>query len=394
MGKYRSEALIFKAHGHIRERLRKLLQEHIHILLGFRRLAVQIHRIAYNKSHDDLFFGIIFKIFYYLCSLYRLQGGCEDTQRVTDCDSRAFSSVIYSYYSVHEGAKLKKKANMSKVQKDNKSHRFRLAVIEDQTHKHLFTLHFTKTGIFVAIVTILVVLTAAIYSIIAYTPVRTFIPGYPDAHSKRAAIQNAMRIDSLENVIYRWELYSENLRRVVEGEEPLKIDSLINSRQHPDATPKELEELSKKDSLLRKHVKEEEQFGISERDKRKLPIEGLHFFTPLKGVVSQGYDPGVHPYIDITAPAGSVVKATLDGTVISAGWSDDAGYTIQIQHDGDIVSIYKHNEKLLKKTGDKVTAGAPIALVGNTGKLTTGDHLHFELWYKGESVDPTRYINF
>ncbi len=283
---------------------------------------------------------------------------------------------------------------MSKVQKDNKPHRFRLAVIEDQTHKHLFTLHFTRTGVFVAIVSILVVLTAAIYSIIAYTPVRTFIPGYPDAHSKRAAIQNAMRIDSLENVIYRWELYSENLRRVVEGEEPLKIDSLINSRQRNEATAGELDELARKDSLLRKHVKEEEQFGISERGKRNLPIEGLHFFTPLKGVVSQGYDPAVHPYIDITAPSGSVVKAILDGTVISAGWSDDAGYTIQIQHDGDIISIYKHNEKLLKSTGDKVTAGAPIALVGNTGTLSTGEHLHFELWYKGESLDPTRYINF
>ncbi len=283
---------------------------------------------------------------------------------------------------------------MSKVNKDNKSHRFRLAVIEDYTHKHLFTIHFTRTSIIVAIISILVVLTAIIYSIIAYTPVRTFIPGYPDAHSKRAAIQNAMRIDSLENVIYRWELYSENLRRVVEGEEPLKIDSLISSRQRSEATKEELEELAKKDSLLRDHVKEEEQFGISDRDKRNLPIEGLHFFTPLKGVISQGYDAAVHPYIDITAPAGSVVKATLDGTVISAGWSDEAGYTIQIQHEGDIVSIYKHNEKLLKKTGDRVTAGSPIALIGNTGTLTTGDHLHFELWYKGESVNPTRFINF
>ncbi|MBQ8838948.1 MAG: M23 family metallopeptidase, partial [Bacteroidales bacterium] len=111
-------------------------------------------------------------------------------------------------------------------------------------------------------------------------------------------------------------------------------------------------------------------------------------------VVSQGYDATVHPYIDITAPAGEVVKATLDGTIIFAGWSDESGHTIQIQHDGDIVSIYKHNEKLLKKVGDKVTAGSPIALVGNSGELTTGDHLHFELWYKGETVDPTKYIKF
>ena len=150
---------------------------------------------------------------------------------------------------------------------------------------------------------------AAVYCVIAYTPVRTFIPGYPDAHSKRAAIQNAIRIDSLENVIYRWELYSENLKRVVEGKDPLKIDSLINAAQTERAAKADVGELARKDSLLRESVKEEEEFGISARGKRDLPIEGLHFFTPLKGVVSQGFDANIHPYIDITAPAGSVVKA-------------------------------------------------------------------------------------
>ena len=283
---------------------------------------------------------------------------------------------------------------MSKDNKDNRPSKFRLALFDDKTHDYLFNIHFTRTGFFVAVVSIITVFTAAIYSLIAFTPIRTFIPGYPDAHSKRAAIQNAMRIDSLESVIYRWELYSENLRRVVEGEEPLKIDSLINASGKTTKTQADAAQLALKDSLLRQQVKEEEQFDISGRDKRNLPIEGLHFFTPLKGVISQGYDPAVHPYIDITAPAGSVVKAVLDGTVINDSWSEDAGYTIQIQHDGDIISIYKHNEKLLKKTGEKVTAGSPIALVGNTGKLTTGEHLHFELWYKGETVDPTRYISF
>ena len=283
---------------------------------------------------------------------------------------------------------------MSKANKENKTSKFRLAVIDDMTHKHLFNIHFTRTGFFIAAVSVTVVFTALIFSIIAFTPIRTFIPGYPDAHSKRAAIQNAMRIDSLENVIFRWGLYSENLRRVVEGEEPLKIDSLINLNMGSAATDKDMSELAMKDSLLRQHVKEEEQFGITDRDKRNLQIEGLHFFTPLKGVVSQGYDPVIHPYIDINAPAGSVVKAPLDGTVISDGWSEDTGYTIQIQHEGDIISIYKHNEKLLKKTGDKVTAGSPIALVGNTGNLSTGDHLHFELWHKGETVDPAKHINF
>lgn len=283
---------------------------------------------------------------------------------------------------------------MAQRSREKKSKTFRLAFIDNKTHQHLVTLNFTRTTFFITVVTIVVVLCAAIYSIIAFTPVRTFIPGYPDARSKRAAIQNAITIDSLENVIFRWELYSENLRRAVEGLEPVKIDSLIKAQNTSRSESLDMDNIARQDSLLREHVKEEEQFGISDRGRRDLPIEGLHFFTPLKGVVSQGYDPVIHPYIDIAAPEGSVVKATLDGTVIFAGWSDDAGHTIQIQHDGDIVSIYKHNEKLLKKTGDKVTAGTPIALVGNTGELTTGDHLHFELWHKGQTVDPTVYIKF
>lgn len=283
---------------------------------------------------------------------------------------------------------------MAQQNKEKKTRNFRLTLVDDRTHKHLWTAHFTKVGLIVFVISAVVMLSAAAFCVIAYTPVRTFIPGYPDAHSKRAAIQNAIRIDSLENVIYRWELYSENLRRVVEGEEPLKIDSLINAAQQERDSRSDAADLLKKDSILREAVKEEEEFGISARSKRDLPIEGLHFFTPLQGVVSQGYDANIHPYIDITAPAGSVVKAVMDGTVIFAGWSDDAGNTIQIQHESDIVSIYKHNEKLLKKVGDKVTAGSPIALVGNTGEQTTGTHLHFELWHKGETVDPVLYIKF
>ena len=283
---------------------------------------------------------------------------------------------------------------MAKHNKDNKRTDFRLAVIDDKSHEQLVTIRFTKTSAFVAIITVLVMLCALVYSITAYTPVRTFIPGYPDAHSKRAAIQNAIKVDSLERVIFRWEMYSENLKRVLAGEEALKIDSILINTRKPSDAKADVSGLMKQDSLLRQNVMEEEQFGISARKQRDLPVEGMLFFTPLKGVVSQGYDPAIHPYVDITAPSGSVVKAVLDGTVIFSGWSDDAGHTIQIQHDGDIVSIYKHNEKLLKKTGDKVSAGTPIALVGNTGEMTTGAHLHFELWHKGETLDPTKHISF
>ena len=280
---------------------------------------------------------------------------------------------------------------MEKEKKESKG--FTISARDNETHKYLWSIRFTKTSLFVSVLTVLVMLTVATYCVIAYTPVRTFIPGYPDARTKRAAIQNAIKVDSLEKVIYRWEIYSENIKRAVEGKAPIKIDSIIKASSKETAVSADQTLLQKQDSLLREQVKEEERFEISQRGRRDLPIEGLHFFTPLKGVISQGYDP-VHPYIDITAPAGSVVKATLDGTVIYAGWNEETGNTIQIQHSDDLISIYKHNEKLLKKTGDKVKAGTSIALVGNTGDVSTGTHLHFELWYKGEAVDPTRYIKF
>jgi murein DD-endopeptidase MepM/ murein hydrolase activator NlpD len=282
---------------------------------------------------------------------------------------------------------------MEKEKKENKGSSFRIYVRNEDTKEYLWSLRLTKTSFFVTLVSFLVILCALVYCVIAYTPVKTFIPGYPDAQTKRTAIQNAIKVDSLERLIYRWEIYSENLKRAVEGKEPIKIDSIVKASKKDATDGQDISFLNRRDSLLRENVKEEEQFEISNRRQRDLPIEGLHFFTPLKGVISQNYD-ATHPYIDITAPAGSVVKATLDGTVISSGWNEDAGHTIQIQHTDDIISIYKHNEKLLKKTGDKVKAGTAIALVGNSGSLSTGTHLHFELWHKGEAIDPTKYIKF
>jgi len=284
---------------------------------------------------------------------------------------------------------------MASKNKEPKTRNFRLTLSDDNTHREVFLTRFTRTGLLVTAITGIVVLLALAFSIVALTPLKNLLPGYPDARTQRTAIRNALVIDSLENVVTRWEFYAENMRRVLEGEDPVKIDSLIRSNPSDSVIEADAALLRKQDSLLRAAVHDAEQFGLGGKEgDKKLPIDGMLFFSPLKGVVSQGYEPTVHPYIDITAPANSVVMSVLDGTVIYAGWSDDGGHTIAIQHEGDIVSIYKHNEKLLKKVGDKVTAGGSIALVGNTGSLTTGDHLHFELWYKGNAIDPTKYIKF
>jgi len=275
---------------------------------------------------------------------------------------------------------------MSGQNKQPKVRNFRLSLVDDLTHTRLWVVHFTRAGFLVWVISLIVVLFAIVYALFAYTPLRTSIPGYPSAHTKRAAIQNAIKIDSLENVISRWELYSENILRVIEGEAPLPVDSILRLADAAEAESRDPAFLAQRDSALRELVNREEQFGVSDREERTLPIEGLHFFTPLKGVVSESFESVLHPFVHITAPANSVVMAALEGVVIFDDWNDESGYTIAIQHPGDLVTVYKDNQKLLRKTGDRVSAGTSIALAG--------DHLHFEIWYKGASVDPEKYIVF
>ena len=268
---------------------------------------------------------------------------------------------------------------------------FRLEITGEEPSRTIWSRRISRSGLIVAVVSAAAALLVGVFCLVAFTPLRTFIPGYPDARSRQQAIRNAQRVDSLETQILRWELYTENLRHVVAGEEPVRLDSLIrrlDARQAemPAADPAA-------DSLLRATVEQEERFAVTEVE-RKLPIEGIHFFSPVKGVVSRGFDAGFHPFVEVTAPAGAVVMSVLDGTVVFSGWDDEAGYMVAIQHPGDILTFYKHNQKLLRKTGEAVKAGTPVALVGGTGAKAGSDHLRFELWYRGEPADPTKYISF
>ena len=276
--------------------------------------------------------------------------------------------------------------------KNRSTRKYRASLIDAFSHERLWSIVFTRPAFITATVSLVVLLLVVFYLLVAFTPLRTFIPGYPDAQARRQAVQNAIRIDSLETQILQWELYTENLKKVVAGEEPLLLDSLILRRQEAGRDADSVF-LARRDSLLRARVTEAEQFEVSV-PRRDLPIEALSFYTPLKGVVSQSFDRTLYPWVDITAPTGTAVMAVLDGTVVFAGWEEADGYTLAIQHRGDILSVYKRNEKLLKKAGDPVKAGTPVALVGSSSSLTKGDHLRFELWYAGEAVDPAAYISF
>ena len=273
--------------------------------------------------------------------------------------------------------------------------KYRFSIFNDTTHEEIFA--FRAYGVLsaVTLAVAVILLIASVTVLISFTSLRELIPGYPSAQSRQDLIQNAIKIDSLQNEINIWRLQLANIQRITTGQEPLALDSLLNLSGRRETLEEYNEAYAKDDSLLRATVLKEEQFNLSARSHKIEQIEGLHFFPPLKGVVTEEYNVGIdHPYMDIAAPENSTVSAILDGTVIYAGWDDNAGYVIQLQHDNNLVSVYKHNSKLLMKVRDKVKAGTPIALVGSTGLLSTAPHLHFELWHKGEAIDPAQYIKF
>ena len=203
-----------------------------------------------------------------------------------------------------------------------------------------------------------------------------------------------LKSDSLEKELEQNHQYIKNISAILRGELPeTGIDDQI-----VDATvsPGNPNIKSKEDSSLREYVEREETFSLnSSKDENGNSGNKVFYFPPLIGSVTSEFNPSEdHFGIDIVAPKDEAIKATLAGTVIFAEWTVETGYVIQLQHANNLTSIYKHNSVLLKKTGNKVKAGEAIAIVGNSGKLTTGPHLHFELWRNGTALDPKKYINF
>lgn len=269
-----------------------------------------------------------------------------------------------------------------------------LSVTDANSHKELYSKSSSLLSLIISVLLVICSTAAITYLIVAYTPLKKTIPGYPDEDSRIRAMESRMKIDSLEREIALWAFQVGNIQRIVSGRQPLTIDS-IATKAETEVSDYYKTIYASKDSILRGIVDEEEQFNISDKTVDVKQIEGLHFFSPVSGMITDGYNKAKgHPYVDVAAPAGTPVCAVLDGTVISAGWNDETGYTIEIQHDHNLVSVYKHNEQLTKKTGEKVQAGTSVAFVGGTGSLSTGVHLHFELWHNGEAIDPTLYIKF
>ncbi|MGD9978152.1 MAG: M23 family metallopeptidase [Bacteroidales bacterium] len=270
--------------------------------------------------------------------------------------------------------------------------KYRLSIYNDQTFEEVWQLRLSRMNVLIFFGGFAIALIVGVTVLIAFTPIREFIPGYPDGKTRKGYVQNALKVDSLENVLNQWKNYYSNINVILNGGEPQSIDS----KQDTSKRYKSIEfTKSEEDSLLRQQIEADEMYNLSFNYSQENKSNTIYFIPPVKGVVTNHYDPPQNHYgIDLVAAPNEVVLAVANGTIVLSGWTLETGYTLSIQHENNFISVYKHNSKLLKHQGDRVKAGEAIAIIGNSGELTTGPHLHFELWQNGNSVDPTKFIHF
>ncbi|CAA0234776.1 conserved transmembrane hypothetical protein. putative peptidase [Tenacibaculum maritimum] len=270
--------------------------------------------------------------------------------------------------------------------------KYRLVVLNEDTFQERFSLKLSRLNVFVLGGLFSVLLIILTIFLIAFTSLKEYIPGYSSIALKKKATRLYYEADSLKNRLIVLEKYTAAIRPVltgaIKGEE---IDSVENISKKIIIDESQLN-ATKADSLFREKIESKDRFPLSEGGNSKAK---LVFFAPVAGVITQNFDPkDKHFAIDIVAKTGTAVKAIADGTVVFSGWMADTGYVLAIQHANEYISVYKHNGSLLKEQGDFVKSGEVIASVGSTGELTTGPHLHFELWNNGYPVNPLNYIDF
>jgi len=282
-----------------------------------------------------------------------------------------------------------------KIVKNLKS-KFRFVVLNDQTFEERFSLRLSPMNIIVFGGTIgLSLITITLY-LIAFTPLREYIPGYSDVTMRRNLVSMTLRADSLTYKMSAQDRYIAHIMEVMN-------DNITSVRPQRDSLAAPLYDSIKKltssvdDSLLRMQIESGDRYELSSVKEKSFSsgIGSYSFFCPLKGAVTTKFNiTQKHFGIDIVAGPNEVIKSVLDGTVLIANWTSETGYVIGVQHSNNLFTLYKHNSALLKSVGDYVKAGEVLAIIGNTGEYSSGPHLHLELWYNGSPVNPLDYMNF
>jgi murein DD-endopeptidase MepM/ murein hydrolase activator NlpD len=270
---------------------------------------------------------------------------------------------------------------------------YRLIIYNDSTIQTVWSIKLTPIKVLTlgSLGAILLILFTTV--IIAYTPLRENIPGYPSAKVRQQILNNYILADSLKNEIAIRDNYFSKITTLFQGEVP--VDETANADTAIRVTAAKFKSYNADSIFKDKLLEEKSNLSLQQNAKRLPSIANIHFFTPLRGLITNKFNSKTdHLAVDIVGKQNARISNVLDGTVIFAGWTMDTGYSIFIQHENNIISVYKHNAELLKTVGDKVKSGDVIAIMGNSGELTTGPHLHFELWHNGTALDPETYIDF
>jgi len=270
---------------------------------------------------------------------------------------------------------------------------YKVVVSSEDTFEEKFAFKASKINVFVLMLVYSVILISFTISVVFFTQLRELVPGYSSSDLLNRAIYLTQKTDSLERQIELNNKFYKSIEDVLSGKtdefierDNITIDSSLYEKNFFSISP------NSEDSILRNYVDSQDKFNLT---KNELVIENKMFFSPIKGDITQTFNfEENHFAIDIAADIGTTVKSILDGKILFSEWSVDTGHVIIVDHGDNIVSVYKHNSKSLKEQNDFVQAGEVIAYSGNQGSLSSGPHLHFELWKNGTPIDPEPLLNF
>ncbi|PKP50281.1 MAG: peptidase M23 [Bacteroidetes bacterium HGW-Bacteroidetes-11] len=279
--------------------------------------------------------------------------------------------------------------------------KYRLIILNEDSFEEKVSFRMSRLNVFVVTGALAIILIFLTIYLIAFTPLREYIPGYSDTGLQRDLYELQLRADSIETALMQKDLFIINMRRLISGEIADSVFTPLPASDSATRANYALISLSKsrEDSILRAEYEKENLYNIRSNGDggggRKASLSTISFFTPVKGFITNRFDASKNHYgIDIVSGQNEAVKAAYDGVVFFSEWTSETGNVIAIQHSGNIVTVYKHNAVLLRKQGAFVRAGESIAIVGDSGSLTTGPHLHFELWINSAPVDPELYMTF
>ena len=227
-----------------------------------------------------------------------------------------------------------------------------------------------------------------------YSPLKTLMPGYISPDVRRQMVESALRLDSLSEAVQRHQLYVMNIQDILRGD--VRVDSVSTIDSLTMLRSEDLMESTEREQEFARKYEENEKYNLTSQAVRKSDLEGLHFYPPLRGMLADGLNTSSHHLgVDIVATQPHQnVCAVLDGAILMSDYTANNGYTVVIQHVGNIVTVYRHLSTIFNREGDKVKAGDALGIVGMQGNKIEHPYLHFELWHKGTVLDPIQYITF